>query len=119
MCVPFLVGCPQSLVHSDKGHDPLSAITFPVERYLAASLTAHLRCLEGAFLWLFLARPNILKDGMSHEVCIFCSSGIKGFLNVVLSIYSLRLVYTLSPSTVFLFLSGCVGTLVKSIKFSS
>ena len=79
MCVPFFVGCPQSLGHSGKGHDLLSAITFPVERYLAASLTAHLRCLGGAFLWLFLARPNILKDGMSHEVCIFCSSGIKVF----------------------------------------
>ena len=42
------------------------------------SLTDHLIFLVGAFLWIFLARPNLLEDGMSHELCIFCSIGIEG-----------------------------------------
>ena len=47
-------------------------------RSLATSLTAHLTCLEGAFVWLFLARPNILEDGMSHEGCLFFARRLEG-----------------------------------------
>ena len=71
-----LVGCPQSLGHSGDGHYPLVAITFPVGSSLADILPDHLSCLEGYFLRIFLTRPGLLEDGMSHEVCIFCSSGI-------------------------------------------
>ena len=79
ICVTSLVGCPQYLVHSGVVHGPLVAINFPVSSYLDASLTARMSYLGGAFLWLYSACPNLLEDGMSHEVCLFCANGLEGF----------------------------------------
>ena len=44
-----LLGSPQSLVYTGEGNHPISAINFPVGSYLAAGLTSHIICLEGAF----------------------------------------------------------------------
>ena len=49
MCGTFLAGFPQSLRHAGEGHDALVANVFTVGDSLAASLAAHLSCLEGAF----------------------------------------------------------------------
>ena len=76
MCVTSPVLCPQSLGHASEGHDLIVAVTFPVGSSLADILPDHLSCLEGYFLRIFLTRPGLLEDGMSHEVCIFCASGI-------------------------------------------
>ena len=48
---------------------------------------------------------------------ILCQQAIKGVLKVVLSIESLRLLETLSPSAVFLFPYENAGMLVKSLQF--
>ena len=74
MCVTYLVGCPQSLGHSSVVHDPLVAVTFTVGSSLTDSLADHLSSLGVAFLVAILERPNLLEDGMSHEVCIFCAN---------------------------------------------
>ena len=42
-------GFPQSLGNDRYGHEPLVVITFPVGNSLAASLVAHLSCLEEYF----------------------------------------------------------------------
>ena len=67
------------MVNAGVCHDSLVAITFPVGSFLAASLNAHLISLEGEFLWLFLAHPNLFEGVVYHEVCLFCDIGIEGF----------------------------------------
>ena len=49
---------------------------------------------------------------------IFLQRYRRGFLEVELSIESLRLAETLSPSDMFLYPSGDVGALVNSLQFS-
>ena len=71
------------------------------------------------FWWLLSEHSSIPEDVISHGVCLHCAIGIEGFLKVKLSIKSIRLVETLSPSMVFLFPYEGVGTLVKSPQFSS
>ena len=78
MCVTSPVLCPQSLGHASEGHDLLVAVTLPVGSSLADSLAAHLSCLEDDFLLLFLTCPSIIEDITSHEVFIFCASGLEG-----------------------------------------
>ena len=93
MCGASLVGCPHSLGRVGDGHDPLICINFPVGISLAASIAAHLSCLEGAF---FVAS---FSDSQSTRVCdvswsvyILCQQDSRGILNMALSIESLILV---------------------------
>ena len=60
ICETYSVGFPQYLGHAGEDHDTIVAITFPVDSYFAASMAAHISCLEGTFLWLVLERPSLL-----------------------------------------------------------
>ena len=116
----YFVGCPQFLGHAGLGQDPLVSINFPVGISLEDSLTAHLRCREGYFLVEILSASQSTQEcDISWRVSILSHQSRGGIFKVYLSIESLRLVETLSPSAVFIFPSEEVGTLVKSIQFSS
>ena len=60
-------------------HDPLVAITFPVGISSTDSLSTHMSCLRGDFLWPILARPSLLECEMCFGVCLFCTRDIGGF----------------------------------------
>ena len=120
MCGTSSAGFSQSLGNAGKGHDPLFAITFPVGSSLDASMAAHLSCLVGAFFVpSFRESQSTRECDVSWRVYIFCQRARRDFLNVALSIEDLRWVETLWPSAVFLFPFRAVGTLVKSLQFSS
>ena len=53
-----LAGFTRSLGHAGESHDPLVAIIFTVGSSLAASLAAHLSCLEGDFFVASLRAPQ-------------------------------------------------------------
>ena len=120
MCGTSLAGCPQYLAHDGYGHEPLVFITFPVGSSLAASLAVHLSCLKGyLFVSSFSASQSTRVWDVSWSVSILCRRAIRGILKIALSIESLSLVENLCPISEFLFPSGAVGTLVKSLYFSS
>ena len=99
-------------------HDPLVVINFPVGSSLDASLAAHLSFLGGTFFVAGFSDSQPIRVWYDlWSVSILCQISRRSFLNVALSIESLRLVYTLLPRLVYLLPSGSVGKLVKSLHF--
>ena len=107
------VRCTQFLGHSGVVHDPIFDITFNIGGSLASSLIAHLSYCEGSFLVdNFRVSQSTLGCDISCSVPILCHLSRRGFFKVVLSIESMILVKTLSPSSVFTSLLRMWGRLL-------
>ena len=85
-------------------HDHLVDVTYPVRSYLTSSLTAYLICLEGDVLVAILSASQYTRvRDISWSMSTLFHLYRRIILKVVLSIESLILVETFSPSTVFFF----------------